>query len=70
MLAVVPLDLPGPVLRPDLLAAGYTDEELRRARRTGEVVPSAEVRTSPSTGPRLDDVDVVAARLRRAFDPR
>lgn len=55
MLALVPLDLPGPALRTELLAAGYTDEELRRARRTGEVVAVRRGAYVPSTDERLDD---------------
>jgi hypothetical protein len=51
----VTLDLPGPALRPDLLAAGYTDEELRRARRSGEVVAIRRGAYVPSTDERLDD---------------
>ena len=47
------LDLPGPALRPDLLAAGYTDEELRRARRSGEVVAIRRGAYVPSTDDRL-----------------
>ena len=49
------LDLPGPALRPDLLAAGYTDEELRRARRSGEVVAIRRGAYVPSTDDRLTD---------------
>lgn len=49
------LDLPGPALRPELLAAGHTDEELRRARRTGEVVAIRRGAYVPATDRRLDD---------------
>jgi hypothetical protein len=55
MLAAMPLDLPGPALRSELLAAGYTDEELRRARRTGKVVAIRRGAYVPSTDERLDD---------------
>jgi hypothetical protein len=48
----VTLDLPGPALRPNLLAAGYTDEELRRARRSGEVVAIRRGAYVPSTDDR------------------
>ena len=36
MVAGVDLDLAGLRLRPDLLAAGYSDDDLRRLRRSGE----------------------------------
>lgn len=55
MLADVTLDLPGPALRPELLAAGYTDEELRRARRTGQVIAIRRGAYVPATDERLDD---------------
>ena len=55
MLAAVTLDLPGPALRPELLAAGYTDEELRRARRSGQVIAIRRGAYVPSTDERLDD---------------
>ena len=49
------LDLPGPALRPQLLAAGYTDEELRRARRAGTVVAIRRGAYVPATDGRLAD---------------
>jgi hypothetical protein len=51
----VTLDLPGPALRPDLLAAGYTDEELRHARRSGDIVAVRRGAYVPSSDERLDD---------------
>ena len=63
------LDLPGPALRPELLAAGYTDEELRRARRSGEVVAirrGAYVTVHATTGSTDPGGAARAGRARRA----
>lgn len=66
MLAAVTLDLPGPALRPELLAAGYTDDELRRARRTGELVVIRRGAYVPATDERLADATARHALAVRA----
>lgn len=44
---------PGPLLRPRLLAAGVTDDELRRARRRGELTLLERGAYAHATDPRL-----------------
>ena len=78
------MELPPLQRRSGLLAAGCTDEELRRRVRTGDLSPirpgtyllGAPRRTTPDCGtpqpprPDLADFAPVAATLRRRFRPR
>lgn len=62
------MDLPplagnGPLLRPALLAAGVTDEEVRRLRRSRELATIAPGAYVASTDPRLRDPTAVHALL-------
>ena len=49
------LDPTGLAFRPTLLAAGYTDEELRSARRRGEIVADGRGAYADAAVPRLTD---------------
>jgi hypothetical protein len=61
---------PGPLLRPALLGAGVTDDELRRLRRRGELTPLAAGAYVAATDPRLRRPEDRHALLVAAALPR
>ncbi len=66
------MDLPttGPLLRPSLLAAGWTDDELRRLRRTGDLTAITGGAYVESSDPRLRRREAKHAPLVAAAVPR
>ena len=66
------MDLPttGPLLRPSLLAAGWTDDELRRLRRQGDLTAITDGAYLRSSDPRLQRREARHALLVAAAVPR
>ena len=66
------MDLPttGPLLRPSLLAAGWTDDELRRLRRNGDLTAITGGAYVHTTDPRLHRGEARHALLVAATVPR
>jgi hypothetical protein len=64
------MEIPDMRLRPELLAAGFTDGEVQRLRRAGVLSPIRRGAYLPSDDPRLADPVARHALLVRSTVPR